>query len=436
MNTQYTTPKDWQFFQSYAGLLSTLHILGYIAQLISALTEFGVIYTLVRQSVAETFPEYAAAAALSGAILGTAFLEVGLRRFLPYSFRVFYFQRYRGLHLAISLPLLAVTVALVFASGYLSFYGSREIVQQSAPPPRADSDAPIQRRAARDKAAALALWATDSALLEARFEPRLAGAEWKHKAVLQREAQAWRNRGKGMPRTRSTELEALRTAERANLLQQKAEAFQKAQEVRDTRLQAIEAQKAAAIARVTAHNRASERSNLLKTNHYGNSLAWFTVLAMGVLIFSIGIQEAHRKGSGMEEVLAPHTPGLWEELTRAVGQRIEQLCRTWIRRLAGRNIPATYPGQKPIADALSRFHDRDMVQAPLASPAFTLLDEEPQDPLCQYCHTPYMPNTSWQKFCSTECRLAFHGAKHGRVYLPTRVYRARKGEKEKNVRLL
>ena len=337
MNTQYTTPKDWQFFQSYAGLLSTLHILGYIAQLISALTEFGVIYTLVRQSVAETFPEYAAAAALSGAILGTAFLEVGLRRFLPYSFRVFYFQRYRG---------------------------------------------------------------------------------------------------KGMPRTRSTELEALRTAERANLLQQKAEAFQKAQEVRDTRLQAIEAQKAAAIARVTAYNRASERSNLLKTNRYGNSLAWFTVLAMGVLIFSIGIQEAHRKGSGMEEVLAPHTPGLWEELTRAVGQRIEQLCRTWIRRLAGRNIPATYPGQKPIADALSRFHDRDMVQAPLASPAFTLLDEEPQDPLCQYCHTPYMPNTSWQKFCSTECRLAFHGAKHGRVYLPTRVYRARKGEKEKNVRLL
>lgn len=429
MKTQYTTPKDWQFFQSYAGLLSTLNILGYIAQFISALTEFGVIYILVHQSIAETFPAYAIPAALTGAVLSTAFLEVGLRRFLPFAFRAIYFRRFSGLHLAITLPVLLVAAALIVASAYLSVHGSREIVQQSTPVPRIDSELPYIQQAEQDKAAAIALWTTDSILLEKRFASQKESTRMKHQSILQREISVRRSQGSNVPGLRKAELEADYQTALAVLEQQKADAFQKAQDLRDTRLQTIETEKAASVARVDVKNKLSEHRTVQKSTQYGNGLAWFTLLAMGVLIFSIGIQEAHRKGSGIEEVAVLRTrasyAALFDELTQAISSNIEQQIRTWIRRLeTRREVSIT----QPFSTSLN-------TQPTLASPAFTLLDES-YTHNCQQCQAPYLPKTTWQKYCSTECRMAFHEAKHGKKYLPTKVYRARKVEKEKNMRLL
>jgi hypothetical protein len=61
-------------------------VTGYLAQAISALTEFGVIFSLIKSSLMEIFPDYATQWALLGAILGTLFLEAGLRKFLPFFF--------------------------------------------------------------------------------------------------------------------------------------------------------------------------------------------------------------------------------------------------------------------------------------------------------------------------------------------------------------
>ena len=436
MKNQYTSPKDWQFFQSYAGLLPTLSYLGYIAQLISALTEFGVIYALVHQSMADTFPQYALPASLFGAVLGTAFLEVGLRRFLPYSFRAFYFRRFSGLHLAISLPLLFMTLALVFASGYLSVQGSLEIVRQSAPGAPIGSDTLALQRAARQEAATLGLWATDSTLLERRFDPPLNNALLKHQSAVQRETNLWRNRGMALPRARRAELEAGYSTERAVILQQKADAFQKAQDARDMRLEKIEAEKAAALAQLNRQNQASALRADQKIALYGNGLAKFTILALGILILSIGIEEAHRKGSGIEEIVTLRTSdiknGLLDEFAQATRKRTEQLMLAWIHRIYPPGPTST--GERPLA-ALPKLYPRDVPESSSSSPLFTILDE-PYSHSCQQCATPFTPNTTWQKFCSKDCRMAFHEGKHGKKYLPTKVYRAQQRAEERKQKVM
>jgi hypothetical protein len=47
MQTSSTLPKDERFFGDYASLTPTLVKLGYLAQIVSALTEFGVLYALI-----------------------------------------------------------------------------------------------------------------------------------------------------------------------------------------------------------------------------------------------------------------------------------------------------------------------------------------------------------------------------------------------------
>ncbi|MDV7397081.1 hypothetical protein RZS08_37120, partial [Arthrospira platensis SPKY1] len=102
-------------------------------------------------------------AAIAGAAIGTAMLEVGLRKFLPYSFRAILYKRFAGLHLAMSLAILAVTIGLLAASGLLSFQGSREMVEQVAPPPKLESSA-----------GADSLYREEAAAIEARFAAQIA----------------------------------------------------------------------------------------------------------------------------------------------------------------------------------------------------------------------------------------------------------------------
>ena len=115
MKSYYTPPQNHQFFQSYYRLTPTLRLMGYLAQFITALAEIGISYRLILSSVAEVFPEYATPVAYFGAIMVTVFLEVGLRRFLPFAFRAVLYRRFSGLHLLISVPVLLITAALIVA---------------------------------------------------------------------------------------------------------------------------------------------------------------------------------------------------------------------------------------------------------------------------------------------------------------------------------
>lgn len=45
---------------------------------------------------------------------------------------------------------------------------------------------------------------------------------------------------------------------------------------------------------------------------------------------------------------------------------------------------------------------------------------------CQQCGTHYRPRTTWQKFCSDDCRLAYHAARHGQPFEPGGIWRKKK----------
>ena len=53
--------------------------------------------------------------------------------------------------------------------------------------------------------------------------------------------------------------------------------------------------------------------------------------------------------------------------------------------------------------------------------------------ICVSCATPFTARTSWQRFCNTTCRLEYHGKKHGKPYLPRKLYQARRREAGKAV---
>ena len=45
---------------------------------------------------------------------------------------------------------------------------------------------------------------------------------------------------------------------------------------------------------------------------------------------------------------------------------------------------------------------------------------------CQQCGKHYRPRTTWQKFCSDDCRLAYHAARHGQPFEPGGIWRKKK----------
>jgi len=139
MKIHFTLPTNNDFFNRYANLIPTLSKLGVITQLISALTEVGIIYSIILSRVVEIAPNNAEVLATIGAIIGTAFLEIGLRKFTPYSIKAFLFQRFNGLDLAMTVFILMVCTGLFIASATLSFSGSKELVRIATPTPQEQS---------------------------------------------------------------------------------------------------------------------------------------------------------------------------------------------------------------------------------------------------------------------------------------------------------
>ena len=134
MKIQFSLPSNEDFFSRYATLRPTLSKLSIIAQIISALTEIGIIYSIIFSRVVDFLPMYATTIAMLGAMAGTAFLEIGLRKFTPYSIKAFIYKRFSGLDLAMTFFILLVNVGLLTASGYLSFKGSKELVGIASKP--------------------------------------------------------------------------------------------------------------------------------------------------------------------------------------------------------------------------------------------------------------------------------------------------------------
>jgi len=395
MKSYYTPPKNQQFFQNYYRLTPTLRLMGYLAQVITALAEIGISYRLLLASIQEVFPQHAIPAAIVGSVIVTIFLEVGLRKFLPFSFRAILYRRFSGLHLLISIPVLVITVSLIVALAYLSIQGSHEIIRQIAPEPVLLPENSMLSRFEQDRQQIWMVWRGDSVLLEQKYGALERGVEARYRRKMEQNNSYFIRK--------ETELNTLQ--------RRKLEAILEASKRRDERLDQVDQERKAALEQLNLANQAAVFSATDRINQYGGGLAWFTLIAMGVFIFSIGIEEVHRKGSGITEVVIPghysFRPGLVDELKWAVENRLNYRLRAKIKE-----FEALTPLLEEIEVNLKSDH--------LNPNAIKYYKKT-----CKQCGKLYQERTTWQIFCCTNCRIAFHESKQDRNYLSNRFYRAR-----------
>jgi hypothetical protein len=364
MQFQYSLPKNEAFFRDYAGLTPTLTKLGYLAQVVSALTEFGVIFALIEASLKDFFPTVAPLAGLLGAIVGTAFLEVGLRKFIPYSVRAILYQRFTGLHAFISTFVFAVSIALLGASGYLSFQGSKELVRITAPRPQLASLAPVDSLATLQREDVLRQYSADSLSQVQRFAPALAAIRKKYSAQLEQEYLSLKrlearersekrrfSTQKGQINARIASIQATQAGELARMEEDKAKALGKALEARNNALGDIASERTKQRDKVELQNTQAEAHTAGQVRRYGGGLAWFTVICMVVLLLSIGIDEIHKKGSGIEEAALPNqyyfSQSIWGEFSSMLSDKVNFHCRAFIRKLAQSTPQPPEPGAAP-----------------------------------------------------------------------------------------
>jgi len=342
MKTIFSLPKDEHFFQSYAHLGPTLRSLGYIAQVISAATEIGVLFALAYATLKDFIPEQATAAAWAVAILGTLFLEVGLRQFLPFSARAILYRRFAGLHLPMSIFIFATALGLIGASGFLSFKGSRELVATVAPPPAMESTAGPD-----------SLYHSETAAIESRFAAQVeaiqaqAAAQAKVQATaLERYAAREQRTGKSFAsakeriRAKAAAIEADAAGQIAALQSARAEELAQAA-----------ARRTEGRGKVEAANTAAIEGSAAKVAAWGLGAGWFTLFALAVLIVVIALDEIYRKGAGIETQALPtqytFSESVAGEFWAMLSEKANYYCRSFIRRLADATPEPPEPKEAP-----------------------------------------------------------------------------------------
>lgn len=377
---RYTTPGfDKDFYQSYSSLVPTLKISGFLAQVISALTEYGVIYTMIAQSVEAFFRNHVHLIAHLGALTGTVFIEVGLRKFLPYSFRAVLYKRYQGLHLVLSILIFSAATLLLIASGTLSFYGSHSIVRHFAPPPNENSEKPFMQQREDAELKVDQRWVLDSSLVQQRYV----------KVREQVEAQYHQSAIALIGKPGYLRLQARKATELAKLEQERVQQLNTVLQRRDHELESVANRYEAKIKNLEDSNAVARTTAQKQVYRQGNNLGLFTIMCLLLLIFCIGIEETHKKGAGIAEVapmpIGRNTPGLltmfWSSAWRSWETRMQQ----WIAH----RFPQ--PAEAEVVPKTS----------------------------CAYCKKPYTPNRRSQRFCQKSCRLEYHAERyHGKKFFP------------------
>lgn len=341
MKTVYSLPKDEGFYNRYATLIPTLRKLGYLAQVVSALTEIGVLYAVIYSSLADFWPTAAVPIATFGALIGTAFLEVGLRQLLPYSARAILHKRFAGLDRLMTVFILAAAVGLLITSGALSFRGSKSIVETVAPAPELHTTTTADSIHHAARADALATFAQDSAEIAGRYAVQMSAQKTAFSAKIsnaQRLATAKDEGTRRRARAQVSELQAARADALAALEAAKAQELRSASDRKNTAIQRTTDAHDRAQDEVSRNNATAKEKSERKVRTYGDGLAWFTVVCLIVLILAVVMDEAYQKGSGIEEIAQPNQYDFSEPIgaafAGAISDRWNYHARTLIKRIA------------------------------------------------------------------------------------------------------
>lgn len=447
MKSFKSLPTNDSFFNYYASLTPTLHKLGFFAQAISAATEIGVIYSIIYSAAADFVPDLAHSIGIAGAVIGTAFLEVGLRKFAPYSVRSILHKKYEGLDLIMTLFIILATAGLLTTSGLLSFNGSKTVVEVVAPDPDLQTDDKAILSFNQDAKSIIDQYRTDSAAVATRYSDQINSKLAYYDALIDVERNKLQNyidrerrtgqsyiTAKGRIKSQIKTLQADQQKVISDLRSDQGEEMKglitaKAEKLDLRRLELRTAKEDVRTANISATDK---RQNLV--SGYGAGLAWFTVFGLVVFLVSVILSEVHKKGSGIEEKAQPaqydFMPSIISELTTAFNNHYQYHSRRLIYWIEGRTPDAPLPNAPQDLYDLSSIQqkkfnltkeDLNQIQADQAKRrqiGFKIpsndtdenrLNEnrysDTKQRICHNCEKEYTYRHHKQKYCCDKCRI-------------------------------
>ena len=418
--------------------------------------------SLIRNAVADIAPPMlAGVVGIAGAQLATAFIEIGLRKFLPFAARQILNKRFAGLDLVMSIAIFAASLLLLTASGYLSFAGSKETVAAVVPPPKTEGTGAIDTTVNSHRESNLTSYRRDSAAIAGRYASQIAALEMAHKAAtdanntkLKGIESRERNTGQSFATQKATTKQTIADATAAHALKLAAltEAGAKEMAALQDEHSALNAdlnrERSEWLAALKERNAQAEAKRQKQVSAWGGSVAWFTVLCLAVLLLAIALQEVHAHGSEIQEEALP-TEYFFRQspvaaFMAALSERFHAKIFALIKRIEDGTPEPPEPGKPPILYQYQQKAERREIgftanranqqpppptNAPNGSNALRYNASGYRVADCPQCGQTFEQRTTWQKYCCEACRIAYHAGQHaGQPFDPGK---QRKGRKAK-----
>lgn len=432
-------PKSQDFWERYAGLVPTLNKLSYLTQLISFLSEISVFYLLIKPKVQEVAPEYSHGIAIAGALIVALTVEIGVRKFFPYTVKTILYKRWGGLDLPMSIFIWLFTLGLFGVSLFTSFQGSHDVVYDAMTTGKSRDK--IDQTLTSEKQAILKRFGADSLQMAQSYDGQIIAAQEAGSASVDAKKEQLRSiqRKEAVTgekylsqKSKLREEIAAITAETAgkvsDLQTKKADALEQLLTTRETKTG--EAKGVATAGIVGLENKGTK---------YGGWVSWFTIICHAFLAVAITMNEIVKKGSDIQEKPILGTfhfdASVVAEWWGVFSNKYQVWARTKIRTWAEKTPDAPKPGALPVlyehepqqkrvviggfmpsgsaSSATSSGSDAGSSASSATASSASGTKSKLDDKDCEHCGNKYTPKVAWQKFCSTTCKDDHHAMKHG-----------------------
>lgn len=340
MKIHKSLPKDEAFFGYYARLIPTLFKVGFLSQLFSAAIEIYILFSILRPKF-QGVTEYPERAALLGALLLVALLEIGLRTSAAFSVRAILYRKFRGLDLPMTAFIFLLTGSLLLCSIVLHIEGAKEAVEANSAAPQLEQTAHVETSGQSEAAGLLRAFSQDSGAIVATYAARIKST----RAEYQAKERAYLSR-KGATGAGAAEIRAKGEAKIAALEAERGAKLERALERKDSRLERIKARQFAAADEINGRNKKRLERSEERVNKYSSYLSTFSVLTVLFFLLTIALNEIHKKGSGIEEVAIANQyqfeQPVFAKLATAVNDKFQYHARRAIDRLED-----STPGPRP-----------------------------------------------------------------------------------------
>ena len=359
MKTFKSMPKETAFFDRYANLIHSLTRFAVVAQLVTGLTEIGIIYSLLYPSISDLAPSYAAIITTPLSILFASLLQVGLKKVFPYSVKAILYKRFKSLDLAFTIAVFVLTIALLIVSILLSYKGSHDIIDIAIQPPTEKTTTATDSTRAAAERQANATFTTDSATIETKYlgKSEAIQSEYQSRASGY-DAQAARAKGsiyKAELIAKANGIKAELKTKLATLQSDKATEIEAKATERKTTINRATDKNDIATAQILSDNSEAKGKAIERKGRYKNYIGYFVLFSYTFFLIAFVLDEIYKKGAKIDETPQPHQrhflPSLFAEWIEAIKARFDTWLRSKIYAFADKTKAS------PLPNALNSLYD-------------------------------------------------------------------------------